>query len=76
MKRTLDYIHTYQIEIFQVINKLKYYVMMFVDSVVFVGFIDLLVFFFLTVLLLGCFFFKSFFVGFFFLRALFFSHSK
>ena len=45
MKRTLDYIHTYQIEIFQVVNKLKYHVM-FVDSVVFVGFIDLLVFFF------------------------------
>ena len=59
MKRTLDYIHTYQIEIFQVINKLKYYVVMFVDSVVFVGFIELLVFFF----------FKSFVVGFFFLRA-------
>ena len=66
MKRTLDYIHTYQIEIFQVINKLKYYVVMFVDSVVFVGFIDLLVFF-LRALLLGFFFF---------LRALFFSHSK
>ena len=75
MKRTLDYIHTYQIEIFQVINKLKYYVVMFVDSVVFVGFIDLLVFF-LRALMLG-FFFKSFVVGFFFfLRALFFSHSK
>lgn len=44
MKRTLDYIHTYQIEIFQVVNKLKYHVM-FVDSVVFVGFIDLLGFF-------------------------------
>lgn len=45
MKRTLDYINTYQIEIFQVVNKLKYHVVMFVDSVVFVGFINLLVFF-------------------------------
>ena len=76
MKRTLDYIHTYQIEIFQVINKLKYYVVMFVDSVVFLGFIDLLVFFFKS-FDVGFFFLRALLLGFFFfLRALFFSHSK